>query len=146
MYTIDGKTITFFKPTSKRYWDEQPGFVVKHQDEQQAEHTEKEAMNSQSRFVCPICGYPDLKQPPRSDSGGASHEICPSCRFQFGYDDDAEGISYDEWRRRWVRKGMTWSSGAIRPPPDWNPLEQLKQLSRTQHLVTSQEEFDQRYK
>jgi len=34
---------------------------------------------------------------------------------------------------------MTWSYRGVRPPPDWNPLEQLRKLSQTQHLVTSQE-------
>jgi pimeloyl-ACP methyl ester carboxylesterase len=56
-------------------------------------------------FVCPVCGWPDLTEAPRSPGGGGSYEICPSCGFQFGVTDDDAGISYAEWRRRWVEGG-----------------------------------------
>jgi hypothetical protein len=95
-YTIDGKTITFFKPTSNSYWYRQPGFVVKRQEELQVTNTERETMNGQSGFVCPIRGYPEMNRSARSQEGFASFEYCPCCLFQFGYHDDDKGISYDE--------------------------------------------------
>lgn len=59
-----------------------------------------------SGHMCPVCGYPALHDPPRSASGGASYEICPSCGFEFGVTDDDLGFTYDEWRKQWVALGM----------------------------------------
>jgi hypothetical protein len=82
-------------------------------------------------FACPVCGYVGLTEPPRSDAGGGSYEICWSCGFEFGVTDDDLGFSYDEWRTRWVGRGMPWDSAALRPPPvDWNPKRQLEDLLR----------------
>jgi hypothetical protein len=77
-------------------------------------------------YTCPVCGYPELGEPPRSPSGGGSYEICPSCGFEFGVSDDDLGFSYDEWRQRWIALGMPWESSEVRPPPaGWDPLRQL---------------------
>lgn len=78
--------------------------------------------------LCPVCGYPDLEEPPRSPRTGAgSYEICPSCGFEFGVTDDDLGYSYDSWRQLWIDKGMPWSSEGIEPEPDvWNPVAQLR--------------------
>lgn len=77
-------------------------------------------------YQCPVCGYPGLEDPPHTAEGGASDEICPSCGFQFGYDDDACGISYEQWREEWIAAGTPWSGIGIRPPLNWNPSEQLQ--------------------
>jgi hypothetical protein len=76
-------------------------------------------------FVCPICGYPDLKKAPRSKSGGSSHEMCLSCGFEFGYTDDDQGYSYAEWREKWIAGGMQWHASWMQPPVNWNPEKQL---------------------
>lgn len=84
-----------------------------------------------SSYVCPVCGYPDLTEQPRSDSegGGGSYEICWSCGFEFGVTDDDLGYSFEEWRRLWVERGMPWDSASLRPPPEaWDPEEQLRRL------------------
>src|SRR5262249_625618 len=78
--------------------------------------------------TCPVCGYPGLLEPPRSASGGASYEICPSCGFQFGVSDDDEGFTYAHWRALWKKRGSLWSSEGIAPPPGWNPKSQLARL------------------
>lgn len=72
--------------------------------------------------VCLVCDYPYLSEPPRSEFGGGSFEICPACGFQFGVNDDDEGIEYDEWRKRWETAGMPWSSFAVPQPKDWKPV------------------------
>ena len=72
--------------------------------------------------TCPVCDYPNLSEPPRSEFGGGSFEICPSCGFQFGVNDDDEGISYETWRRRWEAAGMPWSSAALKQPASWKPV------------------------
>lgn len=81
-------------------------------------------------YVCPVCGYPDLEEPPRSPrSGGGSYEICPSCGFQFGVTDEDRGFTYEEWRRHWTERGMPWASEGIEAPPaGWNPKQQLRRL------------------
>lgn len=72
--------------------------------------------------VCLVCDYPYLSEPPRSEFGGGSFEICPACGFQFGVNDDDEGIEYDQWRKRWEEAGMPWSSFTIPRPHDWQPV------------------------
>ena len=81
-------------------------------------------------FMCLVCGFPGLTEPPRAADGGGSYEICPSCGFQFGFDDDDRGITFEEWRRDWIEHGMPWSSRGIPPPTHWNPEAQLKNLRR----------------
>lgn len=78
--------------------------------------------------TCPVCGYPRLQEAPRSASGGGSYEICPSCGFQFGVDDDDKGISDEKWREKWVAAGMKWQSHGIAAPEGWNAGEQLRAL------------------
>ena len=74
---------------------------------------------------CPVCGYPELRDPPRSSTAGASYEICPSCGFEFGVSDDDLGYTHHQWREEWMRDGMPWRSR--RPQPeDWNPSQQLE--------------------
>jgi hypothetical protein len=80
--------------------------------------------------TCPVCGYPALREPPRSPkSGGGSYEICPSCGFQFGVTDDDKGISHEKWREDWIYRGMPWDGHDIgSPPANWNPKQQLAKL------------------
>jgi hypothetical protein len=81
------------------------------------------------KHTCPVCGYPDLFDPPRTPkSGGGSYEICRSCGFQFGVTDDDSKITYDQWRKQWIEKGMIWRSNATKPPSGWNPKKQLQNI------------------
>jgi len=64
------------------------------------------------QYVCPVCGYPDLEEPPLSDAGG-SCEICYLCGFEFGVTDDDLGYTYEAWREHWIGLGMLWDQ----PPP-----------------------------
>ena len=75
--------------------------------------------------TCLCCGFPALQEPPRSNSGGASYEICPSCGFQFGVSDDDAGFTYASWRALWKTGGLRWSSKGTAPPRGWNPESQL---------------------
>jgi hypothetical protein len=83
-----------------------------------------------THYTCPVCGYPDLSEPPRTESGG-SYEICYSCGFEFGVTDDDLGFSYDVWRQQWVERGMPWDGvGIDEAPAGWNPRQQLAALLR----------------
>lgn len=84
-----------------------------------------------SRHTCSACGYPGLSEPPRTASGGGSYEICPSCGYQFGVDDEDRRISPAAHRRDWIEGGMTWFSRGIPKPPDWKPRDQLRAVMDT---------------
>jgi len=81
---------------------------------------------------CPVCGY-DLDFTPWKGESAAD-EMCPCCGIQFGYDDFAGGQPelrpriYAQWRDKWMREGMRWSSRGIEPPPGWNAAEQLRRI------------------
>lgn len=79
-------------------------------------------------YICPVCGFSELKESPRSAAGGGSYEICPSCGFQFGVSDDDLGLTYEKWRNGWVARGMPWSSVGITVPEGWNAREQIRRL------------------
>lgn len=77
------------------------------------------------KHTCPVCGWPELQEPPRSPTGAASFELCPCCGFEFGYDDDDQGVTYEQARARWIAGGMKWWSGTRPSPEDWDPLKQI---------------------
>lgn len=81
-------------------------------------------------YMCPVCGYRGLGEPPRSPvTGGGSYEICPSCGFEFGVTDDDRGFTYEVWRQLWIDNGMPWESEGLEPePPNWDPEAQLRAL------------------
>ena len=69
-------------------------------------------------FLCPVCGSPEFTEPPYTNDGEPSFQIC-SCGFEFGFDDsplassDAiEGISnnWDRYRLKVINKAATSKS------------------------------------
>ena len=85
--------------------------------------------------MCAVCGWRCLREPQRSASGGASHEICPSCGFESGYTDDEQGFTIEQWRTSWVKGGLQWSSSGIARPLNWNPVTTLHALLRRKRPV-----------
>ncbi len=77
------------------------------------------------KHTCPVCGWPELHDAPRDPDGGASFEICPSCGFEFGFDDDDQGRTYETARASWIKGGMQWWSTSRRRPRHWDPAVQL---------------------
>ena len=86
------------------------------------------------KYTCPVCGYPGLDEPPRTESDGGSYEICVSCGFQFGVSDEDRGISYEQWRDRWKSEGCPWKGLNIPPPENWDPVKLLEQLDRDKRV------------
>lgn len=74
--------------------------------------------------TCPVCQFPKLKEPPYSKSGGGSYEICPSCGYQFGVDDDDRGIPHADWRADWLQRCAPWSSTGKKAPRGWDGMAQ----------------------
>ena len=85
--------------------------------------------------ICCACGYRYLRLPQLSASGGASHEICPSCGFEPGFTDDEQGLSFEQWRAKWVAGGMSWFSAGQARPPHWNPVRDLHGLMNRKRPV-----------
>ncbi len=83
------------------------------------------------RYLCPVCGYPELVDPPWDNDSG-SDEICPSCGTHFGYHDAAGGDAgrreevYRRLREAWRSAGYPWFAPDEPPPAGWNPEEQLE--------------------
>jgi len=50
-----------------------------------------------NRWVCPVCGDPQLECEPYHEGGGASFSMCECCNFEYGFDDDpgASGSAVD---------------------------------------------------
>jgi len=68
-------------------------------------------------YTCPVCGYPELEEPPEEWA------ICPSCGTQFDFDTLAR---VPELRRYWIAQGAPWwSEDELRPVP-WDPTRQLR--------------------
>jgi hypothetical protein len=74
--------------------------------------------------TCPVCGSPELTQPPyrkwppplgllltppyEDQLGRPSYEVCPSCGFEFGNDDNpgtAAPVSFAQYRTEWESEG-----------------------------------------
>ncbi len=87
-------------------------------------------------FACPACGWDDQISPPMDTLGYPSYDICSCCGIQYGYH-DIMGITYRAWRDKWVRNGMRWNSYSD-PPPDWDPVRQLKKLQDQQRYESRQ--------
>ena len=77
------------------------------------------------KYTCPVCGWPELHQPARDESNIPSFEICPCCCFQPGYDDDSQGLTYEQARARWIAGGMKWWSASQPAPVEWSGSRQL---------------------
>lgn len=81
-----------------------------------------------NRYLCPVCYYPDLDEPP------GEFNICPSCGTEFGVDDYVPGgnptdLIYRELRYRWLENGAPWFDAGVPPPSGWNGYEQVRQNS-----------------
>nr|WP_151256805.1 hypothetical protein [Bacillus stercoris] len=82
------------------------------------------------KHPCPVCGFKGLTEPPYDHEGLQSHEICPCCGFQFGFDEykmQHEDGSYLEpaesiiaYRKQWL------ADGAVMFSPDCCPAQQQK--------------------
>lgn len=102
--------------------------------------------------ICPVCGFDDLARapylayegpemvlgatPPYSVRlGDPSHDHCPCCGYQFGYDDSRTTgpVSFEDWRRAWLAAGASWKDQGRRPP-EWDALRQLEQLALPDQL------------
>lgn len=78
------------------------------------------------KYICPVCGYDKLDEPPYNEILEASYDTCPCCGVEFGYDDfKNDNVSFSIARRKWVEEGAKWFN-ENQKPNNWNMEEQLK--------------------
>ena len=57
------------------------------------------------KYICPICGFDALEEEPFSLHHEPSHEICPGCGFEPGFDGGNDPVALAEFRERWINNG-----------------------------------------
>lgn len=77
-------------------------------------------------YICPICGYDRLEEPPYIDGYIPSHDICDCCGSEFGLDDCTQE-QIEKNRKKWIDMGYPWFSLESKPI-NWDPNEQLKNI------------------
>lgn len=78
------------------------------------------------KYKCPVCGYPDLEEPPRDGNGRPSFDICDCCGIEFGYEDCTEE-NIIKYRKKWIESDGEWFSKDSKPN-NWNMEQQLKNI------------------
>jgi len=78
------------------------------------------------KHICPVCGF-ELRKPAYVDGQG-SLNICPCCKFQYGWDDDARHETFESWRKKWVAAGAVLRVYGEDRPADWDPARQLRNI------------------
>ena len=104
------------------------------------------AAGERALTTCPVCGWnglhgkpyqrwpglpvPEDAAPPYADHfGAASYEVCESCGFEFGFDDQpgaGEGVSFEEFRAAWIAGGCSWWFHRRQAPAGWDGFDQLR--------------------
>ena len=83
-------------------------------------------MLNKNTYICTVCGYDGLNEPPYDEKGCASFSICPCCGTEFGYDDHS--LSHEALRKKWIESGMKWWSATTPKPTPFNPIVQVRRL------------------
>ena len=87
---------------------------------------------AEAGFLCPVCGYSNLQEPPHDAAGAGSGEICPCCGIEFGKDDAGGPSVYEPLRAAWISAGMPWLHKDItRKPSGWSATVQLEKAGLT---------------
>lgn len=80
------------------------------------------------KYLCPVCGFDGLKEPPFNDHNEPSHEVCPCCGFEFGFDDASSQGTLNVFRKHWIENGAQWFMPNLKPA-NWDLQKQLKNLN-----------------
>ncbi|WP_154890075.1 hypothetical protein [Longibaculum muris] len=80
------------------------------------------------KYICPICGYDKLLEPPYDEYNNPSYEICPCCGFEYGFDDQDQNFDFIAYRENWLLSGAKWFLPQEKPD-NWDLSAQLKNLT-----------------
>lgn len=84
-------------------------------------------MNKPENVFCRVCGWEfTMENAPWFDNETPSHEICPCCGVQFGYEDDTY-LGIVAYRSQWISQGAKWFTIGLMPK-NWNLDEQLQNI------------------
>ena len=79
------------------------------------------------KYICPVCGYPELSNPAWDiKTGTPSFDICSCCGCEFGYH-DVTPHTKEKYRNDWVNNGANWFKPEL-TPLQWNLREQLVRI------------------
>ena len=77
------------------------------------------------KFLCPICGYPELDEPAYDPTYGVpSFDICACCGYEFGYGDPTEQAAKERFLKSWIEFGTPWFRPDLKPS-NWSAKDQL---------------------
>jgi transcription elongation factor Elf1 len=79
------------------------------------------------KYICPVCGFDGLSEPPYDKQNQPSYEVCPCCGFEFGFDEQQTSDKYNVFRSTWIKNGAEWFL-PNKKPKDWNLKKQLENL------------------
>ena len=94
----------------------------------------------ESLKICPVCGYDNLSDVPYDVFGCPTYVICPCCGFEFGFDDESERQSFEEYRKRWIAEGFPFFNNK-RKLRSWNHSTMEKQLENVKKVNYKSREF-----
>ena len=78
------------------------------------------------KYICPVCGYPELSEPPRDENGAPSFDMCNCCGVEYGYE-DCTPESILKYREEWIKNGCIWLFENDKPI-DWSLEGQLNNI------------------
>lgn len=81
------------------------------------------------KYICPVCGFNKLNELPFDKNGEPSHEICPCCGFEFGFNEVHGAGGFNVFRVRWIQSGAKWFMPAAKPLR-WDLKKQLENLKK----------------
>lgn len=81
-------------------------------------------------FMCPVCGFEGLKEPPFTKDNDPSFEVCSCCGFEFGFDGDNSLDCFTTYRKHWISEGTPWFNPKLKPK-DWDYKKQLENVQAT---------------
>lgn len=109
------------------------------------------------KYICPICGYDNLDEPPYDELGSyGSYEICSCCGHEFGIGSyyhapvkrKAEEFGkhalndnfFEEARKIWIEAGCPWDFSEQDKPKNWPEKSAVKKQLKKLNL--SEDEID----
>ena len=60
------------------------------------------------KYLCPVCAFGGLHEPAFGLKNEPSHEICPRCGFESGFDGGNDPAGLSAFRQRWIKNGSKW--------------------------------------
>ncbi len=81
------------------------------------------------KYLCPVCGFHGLKEPPYGHGNEPSYEVCPCCGFEFGFDGGNTEEYFSKFRQRWIEEGTQWFILKSKPK-NWDYKKQLRNLKK----------------